>query len=422
MKTAFYFFFIVYFFTGILYPVAGQQTRVALVKEQLKSSNGVLYQENDFTYNRFGQDSVLVSRYFDGYGETTMQVKQDYYFHDQLLDSVWYYDYNFADSAYAYSSKSVYFYNAGSLLDSIIFFDYDTTSQSWFPSLKYFYAYDSDGNVITDALYYFSNADWHPWDRFLYDYDNLNRVTVLLYQYYDTGSQNFVDFQRIMYSYPALDTVNEMVQFYHDDVWENDSRKINVFTAFHKYSVRIVQKWDSSTGTYENRVKFDYIYGNQHELQRKTRSSWTGSDWNQPGIEKELYHTTSIDSTQLIVSQYFDNEWEENKYYYFSHQLDSLRTGYGTHTYYYTLLPVLNSSAIRTETWHLYPNPAHDKLYVDGETEKARILVLFDHTGKMVWKTPVTPIINLPKLRKGSYWYLLESRDGHRQSGRLLIK
>ena len=64
--------------------------------------------------------------------------------------------------------------------------------------------------------------------------------------------------------------------------------------------------------------------------------------------------------------------------------------------------------------WSLYPNPFKNQINVEG-VESGTVEV-WDISGRKILALPVAPIIDLPEMERGTYFFVILDLEGNRQT------
>ena len=176
------------------------------------------------------------------------------------------------------SSKNFHSYQCN--LDSSYYWAYDSLNMSWGTSIvgKTVNTYDSNNNKILIELGNIVNGQWIVSNKFIYTYDLFGNQLSEINTFYDSTSNQWINFNRIQKSF---DINNNLIEYLYQN-WDGSSW-IDYWRYSYSYDSngnqveRITQNWDSLN--WINTGLDTYSYDSANNMITSLSQGWDGSNW-----------------------------------------------------------------------------------------------------------------------------------------------
>ncbi len=353
-------------------------------------------------------------------------------------------------------------YGQNQLLSSIE--EVDIGGGTWMNSSGSNYEYEN-GNLKTETDFFWNGLNWEAFGKTIYTYNGSNKVTVEIYQSYNSSTGMYENLERTVYTYNGNDDLSLIESYTWDTgAWVAESRSTisysgttltggfsedydgsvwtNTFQSTISYNGNgtideiIEEEWNGSTWVLEGRdsftydgnnriasVKYDIRNGMAWEEAFTTtyavdgngnRISETDTFVGGGGGDETI--TYAYDMTALMSG--FDNpfadkyglEYLYEDYPYFNKILSETSTNNYRTTYDYNNVLSLNKALKKEISMDIYPNPSTDFVNIKS-SEAIRKIDVFDATGSKILTTSDL-MIDVSNLSKGLYLMSIKLDSG----------
>lgn len=345
---------------------------------------------NTFTYNELGLLETKTQFYFDIFGTNNFVPFARYTYQYDTLENLIQEieeDWDNESEEFVNSHKTTYTYNEHGDQTSNMFYYWHLVNQTWVLSwgMQHSYVYDANFNILVDTISYVNETDIYV-HLFTY-YPNGNLHTEVISEYYN-GVWRMID--SIVYLYDNNNNLTRWTRY----EWNNDS------LAFIDAG-RLTYTYDDNN----NRTSLvREIYNSQSHV-------WEVSSWN----PKLVWTYDDNDNAILIESFWWNdntNAWEYSLSGHVDLYYNNMQSGYEMfglsgsifNIHYVCKEETIGVKEVDKSTVLIYPNPAQDRVFISGITERSQ-LTIYDISGKLVLQQTVfsEQVVNVKNLNRGIY-------------------
>jgi len=353
-------------------------------------------------------------------------------------------------------------------------YDYDSTD-NFFPSSRYSYLYDTLGNITedlyetADSLGEFSNSylyiytyneqgdmtssmfhTWHIGDQtwtqmegsqhfYLYDENfNILHDTVMYTFYYSNPPTTSLYLYRYIY-YPNGNLQSQVTtRRVGENPWERRDSIVFLYDDNNNMTRWTNYVWNEDSMDYiyaswNGRMTYTYDENNNRtsavrESYNHQEQTWEVDSWN----PKLVWTYDENDNATLIESFAWNtniNGWEHSYSGHVDLYYNNMRSGYEMfdlggaifNIHYICKEESVAVKETKNPTVLIYPNPAQDRVFISGITEKSQ-LAIYDISGKLVLKQTISSeqAINVNHLKSGIYLINIRNKN-HNITKKLVI-
>jgi hypothetical protein len=350
---------------------------------------------NTFTYNALGLlETSTEANNWDDYGTNNFITFYRYsYLYDtlnrvsQIITEMW----DDSLEMLVNSQKDIYTYNEHGDLSSVLNHGWHVENQAWVLSggFNHFYVYDDNFNILIDTLAYVNWAD----------------TSVYIYTYYPNGNVH-TEVSASCTEYWPWQWSDSTVYLYDDN---------NNMTRWTRY------EWNDDSmrfihASWNGRLSFTYDENNNRTSAVRETYKYYNQTWEYDGWNPKLVWTyDDNDNATLIESFAWNsdlNDWERNISGHVEIFYNNMRSGYemfGLGGSIFNIHYICKEESVavketKNPTVLIYPNPAQDRVFISGITEKSQ-LAIYDISGKLVLKQTISSeqTINVNNLKSGIY-------------------
>lgn len=196
-------------------------------------------------------------------------------------------------------------YGQNQLLSSIE--EVDIGGGTWINSSGYNYEYEN-GNLISETDFFWNGLNWEVSGKVSYTYNGSNKVTVEVYQSYNSSTGMYENDERIVYTYNGNGDLSLIESYTWDTgAWVAESRSTILYSGT-TLTGGISEDYDGSvwTNTFQSTVS----YNGNGTIDEIIEEEWNGTTWVLEGRDSFTY-----DGNNRIASVKFDIRngmaWEE---------------------------------------------------------------------------------------------------------------
>ncbi len=354
----------------------------------------------------FGQ--LMVSTLFQNWEEDvwvnssrTLYSYENVNMNDRLITSL--YESNYGNGLET-SSKTDYTYDANGNLTSEINYTWDAAQETWINNLKKSSTYNADNKLVSILSEIWVNNAWQNSSQQTQTYDASGfLVHVELQTWNQNNWQNLTQYDLV--NNAGGKVIQSTFEAWSSGNWIPESRFNYTYTAFGAVETNVEEHWTS--GSWVNYLRQTLTYDAGELVLTKLSESWNGTQWG--NIMHIDYFNFGSSVNEFIVRSWnaTTSSWEN--------------TLKATYAYLYIVTGLEELAANPVE---VYPNPAHDLVYVKfGKATQANIQVL-DLSGKIVTQIEaggVIHAIDISEMADGVYSVVVNA-DGKREVRKVVKK
>ncbi|NOX88456.1 MAG: hypothetical protein GXO77_05475, partial [Calditrichaeota bacterium] len=177
--------------------------------------------------------------------------------------------------------------------------------------------YDENGNIIEEKYEIRKYGQWENDYRYLYDWDDFGNQILYAYQYWDDDQNDWVYDDKIEWQYDA--NGNEILYstiywFYGKIYWGYKSLKN--YDEANKITEYISQYWNRDMGNWENSYRYTYEYDDTL-ISQKFVYDWNEDEW-QLQYRYTYYYNDHNQLTKIIIDKWQD-EWKLYAHYLYDY-------------------------------------------------------------------------------------------------------
>ena len=344
-----------------------------------------LLEEINFSWNNTWQYSTKVSYEYDN--DTNLINKITYlwinsswvgsskinYSYTQLNEPLVIVTYKWKNNTWKDTLKEEYIYNNNLLTEKILYVNVNNT---WQYLSKHEFTYDANENLVLEIFYYWDNANWINSTKTEYTYDISNNLISSIYYEY---LFSWAPITKLEYSYDSSNNLITTITYNWVSNWENYWKTEYSYNSYGDMIQYIRYSWDSQSNSWLQGYKVERTYDN----------NYTFDDLILPiSINYDLFSHKLLNE---ISYQWDNNLWINNT----------------NIQYYYSNFNNLGISDVNTNNFNLYPNPAHDFIYIDlvNSCNENVSFKLYDLLGNKILETQLNKNnkIDIAALNTGIY-------------------
>lgn len=349
---------------------------------------------------------------------------------------------------------------------------------------KRYFLYDTQGQVILDSYYYWSDSIWVPNTKYTLTYDNLGNNTEYILHIWDSNINDWTfltkriatynssgqQTQRILYRWFN----NEWTNRAKEDITYNNSGDLinsitykfnnNAWVALEKYEyeynssgnatikmsyVADTSGWYNSSkseysynsagnntltlyyirdnNNWANSGKYEYDYDTLGNITLDSYYEWDTATTSWTGFSKStLNYNLAYSVSDLIAPDYFFTQSVNMIDYAIDYNWNTISNAWdtgNTTTYYYSPQEVTGVHDNKKSVASLYPVPTKDVLHVVLTNNAAQATIeLYDLQGRSVLTQNLenTSKVLVNDLNAGMYFYRISTGNGKVQSGKFV--
>ncbi len=301
----------------------------------------------------------------------------------------------------SYGNKKIFTFGDNGYWLSSEEYNWNSTNENWELNRKWSYIFNEQVGKMAQFIYQTYDDDageWVNYGKGNYTYDDNGNKIEYIFQTWDKTNNQWVNYQKSTYTYDANG---------------NNTQYLN-------------QKWDASSQTWTNYYKSTYTFDDNGNRINTTSFSW---DKNESVWIKNRQTIYTYDDDDNLV-QYLYQKWDSNTntwvddtkatygrdangnvIQYVKQNWDSeagMWTNYLKYDNYWSSMSTATENIATNIT--LYPNPAHNTLYIKGINSGE--LSIFTMDGKLVTHKKIsTNKINISNLQPNSYLIIINSQN-----------
>ena len=346
-----------------------------------------LLEEINFSWNNTWQYSTKVSYEYDN--DTNLINKITYlwinsswvgsskinYSYTQLNEPLVIVTYKWENNTWKDTLKEEYIYNNNLLTEKILYVNVNNT---WQYLSKHKFTYDANENLVLEIFYYWDNANWINSTKTEYTYDISNNLISSIYYEY---LFSWAPITKLEYSYDSSNNLITTITYNWVSNWENYWKTEYSYNSYGDMIQYIRYSWDSQSNSWLQGYKVERTYDN----------NYTFDDLILPiSINYDLFSHKLLNE---ISYQWDNNLWINNTNIQYS----------------YSNFNNLGISELNKTNFNLYPNPAHDFIYIDlvNSCNDNVSFKLYDLLGNKILETQLNKNnkIDIAGLNTGIYIY-----------------
>lgn len=176
-------------------------------------------------------------------------------------------------------------------LDSSISYIGSIDGTYWDPVNKYvIHSRDAEGRITEAWIYSHSGVAWEPAERNLNTYTPDGKLSEERYDLWDAGTSRWVPDRRFLFQYDASGRTTEKIRQIWDapaQQWINSRRTLWTYTPSSREIIS--QTWNTSTGSWENSLRWIISMNSSGQITEQIRQTWntTTSTWD--NVSRILY-------------------------------------------------------------------------------------------------------------------------------------
>jgi hypothetical protein len=224
-----------------------------------------------------------------------------------LLDSV--YSYNWVTNNWSLNIENYLIKNGSGQTTQSLFKQYDTGTGQFLDFERFLFTYSgtfSAPSAITDQLWYFDNWNTYQFTHYL----TKNIIDTSYYKRWDNQHHRFTTGLRNTYQYnDSLLPAENITQSWDTTTqdWFNTTRTTYSYTAVMKLSEQIIFWWQSSTATWENIIKYANVYDVNNLLVSHLEYDWNDSAANWINMVRTSYYYNLTSMPNLAVKEVWNS-------------------------------------------------------------------------------------------------------------------
>jgi len=347
------------------------------------------------------------------------------------IERSWSYENNFFTSG---SKKFYYTCDANGAILYYIYYVRSSDNTHWILSRKVEYSYDSNGNISKKIIQdWNSNSnDWVNYKRILYNCNSNGKITQEIIQSWNSSSNDWVNYQKNLYTYDNNNNFIKLVSQLWDtgsEEWKNGGQFLITYDDNNNQTVRLMQKWNASTG-WVNKSQEIFTYdGDGNNTQVKSQK-WDAASEQWINVGNTLYTYNNGNKT-VIISQKWNagqNAWVNKNQFLFTYDGNGNKTEYKyqkwsttsdmwenkiRNLYYWSEFEIAGITDIAESSIMLFPNPATDIITIsaDGLNKNSEVQI-FSLSGKILQTSRLSQNkLNISNLQPGIYFIKIDNKQ-----------
>ena len=228
-----------------------------------------------------------------------------------LLDSV--YSYNWVNNNWSLNTKNYLIKNGSGQTTQSLFKQYDTGTGQFLDFIRFLYTYPgtfSAPSAITDQLWYSGN--WYTYQFTHYLAKNI--IDTNYSKRWNNQNHRFTYGLRKNYQYNdsllPVENITQTLDTTTQD-WLNTTRTTYSYTEAMKLSEQIFLSWQSSTSTWKNVIKYTNVYDVNNLLVSHLEYQWNDSAANWINMLRTSYYYNFASLPNLAVKESWDSTLNE---------------------------------------------------------------------------------------------------------------
>ena len=303
------------------------------------------------------------------------------YSYTQLNEPLVIVTYKWKNNTWKDTLKEEYIYNNNLLTEKILYVNVNNT---WQYLSKHEFTYDTNENLVLEIFYYWDNANWINSTKTEYTYDISNNLISSIYYEY---LFSWAPITKLEYSYDSSNNLITTITYNWVSNWENYWKTEYSYNSYGDMIQYIRYSWDSQSNSWLQGYKVERTYDN----------NYTFDDLILPiSINYDLFSHKLLNE---ISYQWDNNLWINNT----------------NIQYYYSNFNNLGISDVNTNNFNLYPNPAHDFIYIDlvNSCSENVSFKLYDLLGNKILETQLNKNnkIDIAGLNTGIYIFQINNNN-----------
>lgn len=304
--------------------------------------------------------------------------------------------------------SSYYTYNSRDELKEKTTVAYNTTSKTWANSSKETRLIDGQGNILSSLILKWENNMWVESFKTTNTYNN-NKLTMALTE--SKTSNGWEKLQQLEYTYSQNGEIDSLFTYKFDGAGlkEKGSRTKYNYTTDGKLADRVIERWSSSSSTWDVKVKWVYLYDFDDKLFKLEEDNFIAGQWHH--IHHFKYNYSNDDKLRIV--QHNNSASGAN--------LDNEGFKYAGESTYLSIGEITNTVTVKA-----YPNPSSSNVVLSWDLEGEYAVTITDMSGKAIQSiTNITEnkvSIDGTSLKNGVYFYTLKNTEnGYQTIGKFLI-
>jgi hypothetical protein len=304
--------------------------------------------------------------------------------------------------------SSYYTYTSQDKLKEKTTVAYDANAQTWANSSKETYLLDGQGIVLSKLTFTWENNAWAESLKTTNTHTN-NKLMVSITE--NKTSNGWEKLQQLEYTYTQDGKIDSLYTYKFDDVGlkEKSTRTKYHYTTGGALAERVIERWISSSSTWDVRAKWVYLYDFNDRLLKEEEDNFIGGQWHH--IHHYKYNYSNDDKLRI----------KEHKNSASGQAIESEGFKYVGETTYLSVKAVANNVTVKA-----YPNPSSSNVVLSWDAEGMYSVTITDISGKVVQsleKTTNNKVnIDGTALKQGVYFYTLKNTETSSQTiGRFMI-
>ena len=249
---------------------------------------------------------------------------------------------------------------------------------------EYRYEYDDEGDLVSKALYFcdlnryydrwqytyeddkmvskcyqrwFTTTDWQNYDLYTYSY-NGEQLSSVLHQKCDVGSEEWYNYENMVYEYDDSGTTTVITTQTWDDDWKNNNRTTKTKNENGILIQELYQAWQNEAWVDKNLCEYTFD-GSGNCIEGKWKSNVNG-EWVDSQGNRTLY--VQFNNGESILSDPVNGFRAK-----YSHHITGFDETYGNQYFVYPN-PANNVLFIETQSIASLPDPTYRIINLMGQT------------------------------------------------------
>jgi hypothetical protein len=387
------------------YDSHGRMTKEIENEEDLTSGAWIPYGLTEMSYNTDSKrPSTIIYKSWDkNLNNWTSESKSDYTINnfDSIIAET---HYNWANDSWQPLNKVIYQYNL--LSNSIEYQNWDKIKFTWNPERKILNTVNDKYLIIEEVESNYDTIDgiFAPKYKRVFDYTNdLNTQNI---EYiYDSNIQNWKPNAKYENTYSGNILVSSTSSEFKNDLWVPVWKISHLFDQIQRINDRIFLKWDQSTQSFKNDIKYSFEYlANTNFISKTSKIQWNSN--------------AQVWQNQFLNEFVYDGEFYllKNKNYSWIVSEDRWNFNY-MDEYYYSQHEVLGTQNILDlKPFILYPNPSFGEIQIKLEhpnVQSLKTIEIYNTLGVLCYSNTLVASqkIDISNLSKGNYILVLKSEN-----------
>lgn len=248
------------------------------------------------------------------------------------------------------------------------------------------FVYDANGRMSERIFAREISGMYMISSRMLYTYNANGKLIETLVQDYNSSGMSWEDNERFTYTWDGNNMVVQLKENYNDPMWENS--EVDSFFYTGTKITKIVSYQDNSGSWDEGSMEL--ITYNGDKFATLEEYTWDGSDM--VADVKTVFNYTGDNFTSAYIYAWTGSDWEAD---------------------YSQRITVVGSNGIASKSkvnFSIYPNPANDKMTINGLSGNYSLEV-FDMNGSKVNAKQIGEQVDVSALTPGVYMLKINAEN-----------